>query len=102
MRNLLTMSLVLSFLYSISSCCKPADGCCDKHTLVTVRDYTGLDGCGLVLETENEILEAYNLAECGVIIEEDMVLCVDYEEVDGASICMVGPIVEVIYCEVME
>ncbi|PCJ81032.1 MAG: hypothetical protein COA49_06945 [Bacteroidetes bacterium] len=102
MKNLLTMSLVICLSFSISSCCDTPVDCCDNHTLVTVRDYTGLDGCGLVLETENGVLEAYNFAECGVIIEEGMVLCVDYDEVEAASICMVGPIVEVTYCELVE
>jgi len=91
MKSLFAVSLLVCLSFTFNSCYEPGEVCCENHTLVTVVDYTGLDGCGLVLLTEDDVLEAYNLTECGVIPEEGMRLCVDYEEIAAVSICMVGP-----------
>ena len=67
----------------------------------TLRDYTGLDGCGWVIETdEGGVLEPLNLGEFIANPYPDMRLAIDYQEEGGyASICMVGPIVTLLACD---
>ena len=68
----------------------------------TLRDYTGLDGCGWVIEVdEGGVLEPLNLGEFISAPDADMRLRVEYEEETGYfSICMVGPIVTLLECDV--
>ena len=62
----------------------------------TIEDYTGLDGCGLVVKlTTGEVLEPMNLNDFNITPTDGMKVWVKYHEVAGASICMVGPIVEI-------
>ncbi|TXH30888.1 MAG: hypothetical protein E6Q96_01115 [Cyclobacteriaceae bacterium] len=85
---------------------------CDEGVRATVRDLTGLDGCGFVFELEGGTrVEPYRLAYCGTgplskeITEDPLYdfefvdgkqVIIGYEEVeDVASICMVGPIVKI-------
>lgn len=70
----------------------------------TLRDYTGLDGCGWVIEVdEGGVLEPLNLGEFISAPDADMRLRVEYEEETGYfSICMVGPMVTLLACESME
>ena len=67
----------------------------------TLRDYTGLDGCGWVIEAdEGAVLEPLNLDEFISDPDPGMRLRVEYEEESGYfSICMVGPIVTLLACE---
>ena len=83
--------------------------CSDEETSceikATLRDYTGLDGCGFVL-----VLEEGGVLEMGAFDEEPdfsfddgMKVRITYEEMsDMASICMVGPIVRVTCMEKIE
>lgn len=70
----------------------------------TLRDYTGLDGCGWVIEAdEGVVLEPLNLSEFISDPDAGMRLSVEYqEEGDFFSICMVGPMVTLLACESME
>ena len=67
----------------------------------TLRDYTGLDGCGWVIETDaGGVLEPLNLGEFIADPDPGMRLAIDYQEEGGyASICMVGPIVTLLACD---
>jgi len=81
-------------------------GCVDGLRLgnATLRDYTGLDGCGWVIEAdEGAVLEPLNLGEFISDPDAGMRLAIEYQEEGGyASICMVGPIVTLLACESME
>jgi hypothetical protein len=89
---------------------------CNDGVRATVRDLTGLDGCGFVFELEDGTrLEPNRIGYCGTgplpkeITEDPLFdfefvdgkqVIIGYEEVeDMASICMVGPIVKIICLE---
>ncbi len=79
-------------------------------TPATIRDYSGLDGCGYVLElNDGTILEPVVLVVCGpppqsIMSIDDplskfktdgMNVLVNYESYNGGSICMVGELVKI-------
>ncbi len=74
-------------------------GCTKSHKGMlegTIQDYTGLDGCGLVIELENgTVLEPqnWNTFENEVQLQDNQKVWVKYHSTEGASICMVGEIV---------
>ena len=84
--------LVSTFLFV--SCNRSS---CENAQAATIEDYTGLDGCGLVIKLQNgEVLEPVNLNDFNLTPTDGMKVWVKYHEVSGmASICMVGPIVEI-------
>lgn len=89
-------SLILStILLLIFSACNRTS--CENAQAATIEDYTGLDGCGLVIKLQNgEVLEPVNLNDFNLTPTDGMKVWVKYHEVSGmASICMVGPIVEI-------
>lgn len=75
-------------------------GCSKSHSGMvkgTIQNYTGLDGCGMVIELENgTTLEPTNLNsfQNEVSIADEQKVWVKYHSVEGASICMVGQIVQ--------
>lgn len=82
-----------AFLLLFSSC---EGSSCENAKAATIEDYTGLDGCGLVIKlTTGEVLEPMNLNGFNITPTNGMKVWVKYHEVAGASICMVGPIVEI-------
>jgi hypothetical protein len=85
---------------------------CDTGVRATVRDLTGLDGCGFVFELRNGTrLEPQRMLYCGTpplpkeITEDPLFgfefvdgkqVIIGYEVAeDAGSICMVGPIVKI-------
>ena len=92
-----------TFLAVLSMLCV---GCVDglRPGNATLRDYTGLDGCGWVIEAdEGAVLEPLNLDEFISDPDPGMRLAVEYqEEGDYFSICMVGPMVTLLACESMD
>lgn len=85
---------------------------CNSGAMATVKDLTGLDGCGFVFElTDGTRLEPLRLMYCGTpplpkeVTEDPLYdfqfvdgkqVRIGYEEVnDAASICMVGKIVRI-------
>lgn len=93
--------LILYFF--IFSCClacgtnkQTNDNSMSCKTNGTVKDYTGLDGCGLLIELENgDKLEPMEVAD-DFELKDGQKIAFDYEEVeDVASICMVGKIVRI-------
>ncbi len=103
--------LALMTLSTLTSCTReeasPKENSCG--TLATVKDLSGLDGCGFVLVLDNG--EQLDLALypnwCGtppgsltsingIALKDDMRVNVAYEEQkDRASICMAGKVVKV-------
>lgn len=69
---------------------------CDNAQAATIVDYTGLDGCGLVIQLQNgTVLEPVNLNDFNLTPTDGMKVWVKYHEIAGGSICMVGQIVEI-------
>ncbi len=90
---------IATILIVIASCNDPLSIPCENAVRGKVVDLTGLDGCGLVIELANgERLEPMNLNDFEFI--EDQEYWVSFSEItEMASICMVGPIVDVVCLE---
>ncbi len=110
------LTIALTFLSAIFflSCeeDKISNVSCDNGVLATVKDLTGLDGCGFVFElADGTRLEPMRLMFCGTnplpqeVTEDPLYdfqfvdgkqVRIGYEEInDAASICMVGKIVRI-------
>ena len=88
-----TIVLFVGILIFISACNRTS---CENAQAATIVDYTGLDGCGLVIKLQNgEVLEPINLHDFNITPTDGMKVWVKYHEVGLASICMVGPTVEI-------
>tara|TARA_B100000427_G_C15387279_1_gene541653 strand:+ start:337 stop:675 length:339 start_codon:yes stop_codon:yes gene_type:complete len=76
---------------------------CDLSTHGTLIDYTGFDGCGVLVQTESETFEVINWEEMNFIPEDGMEICFDYNvEEARASICMMGQMITITDCQVLE
>lgn len=62
-----------------------------------IRDYTGLDGCGFVIElTNGQVLEPLFVDDSTFVFENGKPITLSYQEETGyGSICMVGKIVRI-------
>lgn len=106
MKKLLVLILVI-----VSACSKETVKTSNCAVEATVRDLTGLDGCGFVFElNDGTRLEPQILMYCGAMplspevtndplynfqFVEGKKVKISYEQVEGASICMVGPMVKI-------
>jgi len=113
MRILIMSILLISILVCLS--CeeeKITNNSCDDGVVATVKDLTGLDGCGYVFElTDGSRLEPQMLGYCGTpplpkeVTENPLydfhwvdgkIVRIKFEEItNAASICMVGKIVKI-------
>lgn len=88
-----TLSTFIFFFLLFASCNRTS---CENAQAATIEDYTGLDGCGLVIKLQSgEVLEPVNLNSFNFTPTDGMKVWLKYHEVGLASICMVGPIVEI-------
>ena len=80
----------LSFLFLLFvSCNKDRD--CPGSVKGVMHNYTGLDGCGWVIEINGSIYEPTNINDFNAnFLVEGKQVNVIYEEIQAASICMVG------------
>lgn len=86
---------IVGIAFVLFTSCSSESGC-SKSVHVKMRNLSGLDGCGWVLQlNDNSYLEAQNLTEFEIEFKEGKDLHVAYKEIGGASICMVGKIVEI-------
>lgn len=103
---------LLLFVVLVFSRCNDDDAQ-QCSTVATIKDFTGLDGCGFVLELEDgSFIQPQLLLRCGTppVVEDAGILLVDvthfelvdgmrvkisYEETGDMSICMVGPVVKI-------
>ncbi|MEQ1585027.1 MAG: hypothetical protein ABL895_04060 [Cyclobacteriaceae bacterium] len=107
-----SLLVALSFLFINCEEEQPVVITCDNTVLATVKDLTGLDGCGFVFElADGSRLEPQMLGYCGTpplpkeVTENPLYnfqwvdgkqVRIGYEEIpDAASICMVGKIVKI-------
>lgn len=113
MKNLFSSLLFLSASFVFWGCDdEPVSDSCDNGVFATVKDLTGLDGCGFVFElADGSRLEPQMLMFCGTpplpeeVTEnplynfqwaEGKKVRITWEEIpDAASICMVGKIVKI-------
>jgi hypothetical protein len=105
----------MCLLASLTSCRKDTDPVKNCGTPATIRDLSGLDGCGFVLELENgERLEPVTFFRCGndpnlfsnnssnFTWKDGLRVTIGYRELkDRGSICMVGKMVEITCIEVI-
>lgn len=99
MKRFIYSTVLLSALgVALAGCTK--DGECGLNsTQVTYEDWTGFDGCSIVLVGDSVNYEAQQWdCDCGELSEGDL-LCIQYEDLLSASICMVGPTIKVTSCE---
>jgi hypothetical protein len=88
-----TLLILLASSFILSSCDRTS---CENAQAATIEDYTGLDGCGLVIKLQNgAVLEPINLNDFNITPTDGMKVWVKYHEVGMMSICMVGPTVEI-------
>jgi hypothetical protein len=103
--------LIASFfpLLAVSCCTEPIENTCS--TPATIKDLTGLDGCGFVFELEDGTrLEPYRVLICGTpplpkeYTEDPLYnfqfadgkkVMIDYEILDNASTCMAGKVAKI-------
>lgn len=107
-----TLFVALCFIFINCEDEQPLPITCDNAVLATVKDLTGLDGCGFVFElADGSRLEPQMLFFCGTpplpkeVTENPLYnfqwvdgkqVRIAYEEIpDAASICMVGKIVKI-------
>ena len=85
---------LLIFLIFLISCSKSNI----SWTSATIQDLNGLDGCGLTIQLEDQsYLEPINLSDFSstATISDNQKVRVKYQEIDVASTCMVGKIIEI-------
>jgi hypothetical protein len=88
-----TLLILLASSFILSSCDRTS---CENAQAAIIEDYTGLDGCGLVIKLQNgAVLEPINLNDFNITPTDGMKVWVKYHEVGMMSICMVGPTVEI-------
>ena len=102
MKRFLSLLILTGLLFIIS--CEDKDETLDCDIKATLRDYTGLDGCGFVLVLDNgEVLEMGGFdEEPDFQFNDGMEVSISYEEMQGmATICMVGLIVRIMCMEII-
>ena len=97
--------VAVSCLGLMSISCEKDYTDCDRA--YEVKDYTGLDGCGLVLvplhDKNARTLEPINIDDFNVDIRPGTSLCITFDiRTDLASICMVGDVVSLRSVTVLE
>jgi hypothetical protein len=109
MKKLLAISLITLLFYGCQETSLEPSDC---NVAATVRDLTGLDGCGWVFElSDGKRLEPERaLFFCGTpplpkeITEDPLynfewadgkAVYISYQELEAGSVCMVGPVVKI-------
>ncbi len=76
---------------------------CELITQGVIKDYTGFDGCGFLIVSDSSTFEVLNWDEINFIPKDGMEVCFDYDiELEAVSICMMGQIVWLTDCQVLE
>jgi hypothetical protein len=83
------------------SCEKETTNKCENSQEGVLRNLTGLDGCGWIIQlTDSTKLEPINLEDFNVELVENKSVCIQYvERIDLGSYCMVGKVVEIVFLE---
>lgn len=94
MKNkILTIVVIIVMVIGCNTVAAP-DGIDTTHGIL--KDYTGLDGCGWVIElADGTKLEPTNLNEFELIPTDGLPIDFTYTQFEGGSICMVGQVVKI-------
>lgn len=100
-RNIMKKVFLLAGLFILStqfSCKKDKDNkVCNEEFTGIISDFTGLDGCGMIIALDNGTnLEPYSFPNGFIPINNKRVKICYKTLPDRASICMVGAVVEII------
>ena len=92
-KHILTL-LIMTFLIAG---CNDEKSNCENGKLGTLKNLTGFDGCGWVIQlSETLTLEPINLNDFDIELVNNKSVCVQYQiNQDAGSICMVGVVVEI-------
>jgi hypothetical protein len=86
-------TLILAALIIVTgfSCSKPVD----TESNGTIKDMTGLDGCGILIVLDNGTkLEPVKLPQ-NTVLQPDARVAIEYKPVHAPSVCMAGITVEI-------
>ena len=84
-------SFIATAMLALSTSCHKADEAPSCGTPATVRNLTGLDGCGYVLELDNgQRLEPHGALWQNFALHDGDRVIIGYESDPAISICMVG------------
>lgn len=98
--NFLSFIVIVLALLTFSTSCKKEQLMDCTGSVGVFKDFTGLDGCGVLIELDDgTILEDTGLRLWDVEVDGSTKYCISYEETGGASVCMVGKLVEVVNVE---
>ena len=103
-RQLMLSAILISILASVSlfACeSKNGTGRCENAEEGILRNMSGLDGCGWIIQlSDSTKLEPTNLNVFDIELKDNKQVCVRYHELEGvASTCMIGKVVELDYIE---
>jgi hypothetical protein len=100
MKQILAVAL-LSFVFCSACENEPPANAAEMHN-GHLRNYTGLDGCGwVIVDDDNTVYEPINLDDFGIDLVDYAAITFTFEEInDMGSICMVGPIIELVTVKV--
>ncbi|MEN8137563.1 MAG: hypothetical protein ABFR62_03945 [Bacteroidota bacterium] len=85
---------IVSFVLLLFASTCDKKSCCDNAEVGIIKDYTGLDGCTLIIELENDKkLEVINLDSFGKDFKDGDKVEISYHDSDAMSTCMVGEVV---------
>jgi hypothetical protein len=88
--NKIFLGILLAFFLNDSSCEK------SNESIGTVKDFTGLDGCKILIVLEDGTRLEPQVLPQGATLIVDRKVAVKYKQLtDRMSICMTGPIVEI-------
>lgn len=86
------VSLICLFLFV--SCAKKTS--CSSAVKGKLKNLTGLDGCGWVIEADGKTYEPVNLGEFdSTLLNENQKIYFSYNNFSGGSICMVGAMIQI-------
>ncbi|MCC6413326.1 MAG: hypothetical protein IT270_16810 [Saprospiraceae bacterium] len=96
MKNLLFPLALLVFVFAPGSC-KDTENICPNGQTATLKDMTGLDGCGFVIQLpDGTLLEPINLNEFVTAPVDGQSVQVEYDTVfANISFCMTGNMVQI-------
>ena len=90
--------LGLAVILSASKC--QTEGPCDEWAIAT--DRTSLDGCGMLLQTEDRLLLAANLGDLELDLQDGDSVSISYDVIEDAmSICMAEDATVMLRCAVV-
>ena len=91
----------LLFTIPFIACEKDSVTECANSQAGILRDFTGLDGCGWIIQlADSSRIEPINLNDFEIELIDDKAVCVRfYERTDMGSYCMVGKVVEIDFIE---